>query len=123
MIEKKKREKGMTRAFNRDDGYGRSSRFYEIEGLGKVPSVTTILQAVPKPALVNWAANMEREMVRQAAANLWFDAKTLNMTRMAYLAALDSRIGKQKAHQKELVKASQIGSQVHALVEIGRAHV
>lgn len=85
------------------------------------PSVTTLLQAVAKPALVNWAANTERELVIQSAADLWEDiplnGKTPKMNRTAYITTLQNRIGKTKAHQKELTKAMEIGSQVHALIE------
>jgi hypothetical protein len=103
----------------RDDGFGRSSRFYETPDGNSYPSVTTILQAVNKPALVNWAAKVEREAVIQAAANLWEDAPTTGakMTRPVYVTTLEARIGKQKAHQKALAKAGEIGSQVHALIE------
>lgn len=37
--------------------FRKEDRYYDIPGLGKVPSVTTILGAVNKPALVAWAAN------------------------------------------------------------------
>ena len=105
----------------RDDGYGRSSRFYDTPDGQRLPSVTTILQAVAKPALINWAAKVEREATVQAAANLWEDLKSAagapKMTRPVYITTLETRLGKQKAHQKELAKAGEIGSQVHALIE------
>jgi len=103
----------------RDDGYGRSSRFYDIPTLDvKLPSVTTILQAVNKPALVPWAAKMERELVMEAAANLWEDVPTApKMSRAAFVATLMERVGKEKAHSKLLKQAGDIGTQVHALIE------
>lgn len=92
-------------------------RFYEIEGMS-YPSVTTILQVIGKPALVNWAAKVEREMVSEVSADLYLDcAETPTMTRNAWLTTLQSRLGKQKAAQKELAKAQEIGSQVHAMIE------
>ena len=58
-----------TRA-SRDDGYGRSTRFYTLpDGETSYPSVTSILSAVNKPALVPWAAKVEREAVMGAAGN------------------------------------------------------
>ena len=44
----------------------RGTRYYNVEGLGEMPSVTTILNgAIPKPALVPWATKMALERVRQ----------------------------------------------------------
>lgn len=92
-------------------------RFYEIEGV-QYPSVTTILQVVGKPALVPWAAKVEREMVMEVSADLYLDcSETPTMSKPAWLTTLQSRLGKQKAATKELAKASEIGSQVHALIE------
>jgi len=103
---------------SRDDGYGRSSRFYEIGGK-KFPSVTTILQVVAKPALINWAAKTERELVMRVACDLWEDAPVgpKKMNRLAYETTLQSRLGTAKAHVREMQKAADLGSQVHALIE------
>jgi hypothetical protein len=96
----------------------KTGRFYEIEGCGMLPSVTTILSCLGKPALISWAAKVEREMVIKAATDLYEDtAGTPKMTRPAYLLTLQNRIGKEKASQKELAKAGEIGTQVHALIE------
>lgn len=87
---------------------------------GKIyPSVTTILNVIAKPALVNWAAKTERESTIEAAANLYEDLpiNCSKMSRPAYINSLTDRIGKQKAWQKKVSKAQEIGSQVHALVE------
>lgn len=97
----------------------RAGRFYQVEG-DPVPyvSVTHALSVIAKPALINWAANQERALVLDAAADLYRDlATTPPMSRVAYLASLQTRLGKQKAHQKVLAKASEIGTQVHALIE------
>jgi hypothetical protein len=96
---------------------GPSGRFYEVEGL-TLPSVTHILNVLSKPALINWAANQERAACTDAAADLYLDlCKTPPMSRASFLATLSGRIGKQKAHRKELEKAGEIGSQVHGLIE------
>jgi hypothetical protein len=39
------------------------------------------------------------------------------MSRAAYITTLAERSGKQKAHQKELSRAGEIGAQVHARIE------
>lgn len=102
-----------------DQGYGRTSRRYTTPDGAVYDSVTSILSAVGKPALINWAANTERALVIEAAANLFEDLPLTGkrMSRPAYITTLTDRIGKQKAHQKELAKAAEIGSQVHGLVE------
>lgn len=87
-----------------------------------LPSVTTILGAVGKPALINWAAKVEREMVLRAAADLWEDIPNIatiatKMSRMAYLSTLEQRLGKEKANVKFRNKAADIGSEIHAMVE------
>lgn len=104
---------------NKTNRWGDSKRTYQTPEGDVYPSVTSILSVVGKPALVPWAAKTEREMVIEAAANLWEDAPltTKKMSRAAYVATLQDRIGKTKAHQKELAKAAEIGTQAHALIE------
>lgn len=97
---------------------GPSGRFYLIDG-ESLPSVTHILQCIGKPALINWAANQERTLVSDAAADLYEDLAKLPtpMSRTTYIATLQGRVGKQKAHRRELEKAGEIGTQVHQLIE------
>jgi hypothetical protein len=103
---------------SRDDGWGRSTRFYETPDGNRLPSVTSILGVIAKPALINWAAKREREMVIAAAADLFEDLPIgPKMSRTAYLSTLDKRIGNTKAHTKELEKAGDIGTQAHAKIE------
>lgn len=98
---------------------GPTGRFYHIDGDPEpYVSVTHALSCIAKPALINWAANQERNLVMDAAADLYLDlVKAHPMGRPVFLATLQGRLGKQKAHQKELAKASEIGTQVHALIE------
>jgi hypothetical protein len=94
-----------------------NGRFYEVEG-ETYPSVTTILSVIGKPALVPWASKVERNMVLETSADLYEDLHgTPKMSRAPWLATMQNRLGKQKAAQKELERAGEIGSQVHALVE------
>jgi hypothetical protein len=100
----------------RRDGPG--GRFYTIEPGVSYPSVTHILQVIGKPALINWAANTERALVMDAAADLYLDlAKTPPMSRPAYVVTLQGRLGKVKAHKREMDKAAEIGTQAHELIE------
>lgn len=98
---------------SRNDGYGRSTRFYKIDG-ESLPSVTAILGAVNKPALVNWAAKTEREMVYAAIRALISDP---DVKRANFMPSLEIAVGREKAHSKELAKALTIGSEAHGLIE------
>lgn len=94
-------------------------RVYEKTGR-RYPSVTSILQVINKPALMNWAARKEREMVIECSADLFDnlqDYEMLDMSRDAWIDKLKLHLGKMMAHQKEVRKAANIGSQTHALVE------
>ena len=97
-----------------------SGRFYDIDG-ELYPSVTHCLQAIAKPALINWAANTERAAVTEAAADLyeqWAKAVVPPVVpRDAYIATLTAKLGQVKAHQKALAKAGDIGTQAHKLIE------
>ena len=96
----------------------RRGRFYQIESGESFPSVTNILGCIGKPALINWAASTERDMVIQAAANLYEDLPmSAKMSKPAYVETLRKRLGHEKAHTKELQKACEIGSEAHALIE------
>jgi hypothetical protein len=101
---------------------GRSGRFYDIPNddgtTARYPSVTTILAAIAKPALVGWAAKEERLAVSEAAADFYAEtANTPQLPRPMYLLGLEQRLGKTKAHVKALAKASEIGTAAHAKIE------
>ena len=92
-------------------------RFYDIDGEA-FPSVTHILGVIGKPALIHWAANQERDLVTEAAADLYLDLlKTQPMSRPVYVQTLGGRLGVVRAHKRTLEKAGAIGQQVHALIE------
>ena len=100
---------------------GAKGRLYRIGGV-EYPSVTTILQVISKPALVAWSARVEREMVIAEAGKLYErcldeDGNVAPGSSAAFCLQLQERLGKEKAHTKELAKAGEIGSQVHALIE------
>lgn len=95
-----------------------NGRTYEIPGGQRVPSVTSILSVISKPALVPWAAKQERTLVREAAAGLWTETfEDTYATQAQYLAALDEKIGSQRAHQKLVDEASDIGSRIHDRID------
>ena len=94
-------------------------RFYETPDGARFPSVTSILKAINKPALIDWAASRERALVVQAAADLHEDLPigTRKMSRAAYVTTLETRLPRTKAHRSELDAAGDIGSKTHALIE------
>lgn len=103
---------------SRSDGYGRYSRFYVTPEGAKYPSVTTILSAVNKPALVNWAAKEERKLVLSALRGLMDSLpKNKKTSRLQFMGMLEEAIGQQKAHSKILAKAGDIGSEIHTMTE------
>jgi PD-(D/E)XK nuclease superfamily protein len=91
-------------------------RFYETVD-GTFPSVTNILGVIGKPALINWAAKEERNLVMEVAADLYQDAPAAKMSRAAWLLTMETRLGREKASDRLLAKAGQIGTQVHAMIE------
>lgn len=97
---------------------GPSGRFYQIDD-DEYPSVTHILQCLGKPALIAWAANTERALCIEASADLYSDVASLPtpLSHTSFITTLQGRIGKTKAHQRELAKAGDIGTQVHKLIE------
>jgi hypothetical protein len=98
-----------------------AGRFYEVHGV-QLPSVTTILSAINKPALVPWAAKVEREAVTQAAADLYMQWAAQPVTRTPlprswYLTELLGKLGQVRAHEKVLATAGDLGSEAHKLIE------
>jgi hypothetical protein len=87
-------------------------------GIELYPSVTTILSCIGKPALVNWAAKVEREMVIEEAYRMavaTYGEKL--MPQESWKLTLNTRLGETKASQKELSKAGEIGTTVHHAIE------
>lgn len=82
-------------------------------------SVTTSLDAINKPALMYWAASQEKKAALNAAAELYSDCTKLEapITRSAFIEAATKRMGAQKAHEKELARTADIGSNIHLYIE------
>lgn len=113
----------MARRKSKSQGYGRTSRQYEIDNpdgtISVFDSVTSILGVINKPALVPWAANLEREYCLETAQAFFSDMKRngQDLEPLSFMAGLRLRLGTQKAHQKALKKAGNIGTEVHAQIE------
>ena len=93
-------------------------RFYEVNGQ-RLPSVTSILSVLSKPALIAWSAKVEREMVIAESFEqhnfLMTENTEVGSTKWALM--LQERLGKERAHRKVLRQAGEIGSQAHAMIE------
>ncbi len=83
---------------------GRGHRYVDANGL-TVPGVTTILKALPKDALINWAA----ETTAEAALNRWDE--------LSALPPADRLKTLKRARYDALDTASNRGTQVHKLAE------
>jgi hypothetical protein len=91
-----------------------SGRYYDIPGVGKLPSVTTILRVVSKPALVPWAKNVALERVREGLRGAAFPPDGGK----EYLAWADEIIAAAKKRPDEVRdEAADFGTRTHALIE------
>lgn len=93
-------------------------RFYEVEGHDKdLPSVTTFLSAIAKPALVQWSAKVERALVSDVAKQV-FDRGANDGTPGAFPTELDARLKQTKyACNTKLEAAGDIGTALHERIE------
>lgn len=107
----------MSKRIAKQNKWGDRSRFYTV-GNKEYPSVTTVLSCIGKPALIAWSAKVERDLVIEVSADQYGDCQSNQpMSRIGWITNLNSRLSHQKAHQKELTKASEIGSQAHSWIE------
>lgn len=90
-------------------------RFYEVEGHDKdLPSVTTYLGAIAKPALTTWSAKVERGLVADIAK----EVRLATLDGGDFAAALDTRLKQTKyACNTKLTEAGDIGTAIHEWVE------
>jgi hypothetical protein len=79
---------------------------------GDMNRVTTILEALPKPFLVPWAANIEREAVLTAAVEVYIDPN-FEGGPGEFRKSIEDRLGTARQHQKALEKGAEVGSFIH----------
>lgn len=82
---------------------------------GDFPRVTSILDALPKPFLVPWAARVEREACLAAAGSVYADGVEGGV--QDFLDAVEARLGPAKEHQKQMQKAADIGTAAHEEIQ------
>jgi hypothetical protein len=102
------------RAINR---YGDKQRWYSVPGVGQLPSVTTVLGCINKPALAAWSARVEREMVLRCVRDVYKHIEGPLPSLHDFMDGLEHALGREKAHTKELKKATDIGTEAHQWVE------
>lgn len=86
--------------------FGKPTHYYVDANDKRIPGVTTILnEGLPKPALINWAANATAE----AAVNRWDELSDMGVAdRLKVL---------KKARYEDRDAAAKRGTEVHALAE------
>jgi hypothetical protein len=90
------------------------SRFYRIEG-SDLPSVTTVLEVIAKPALGPWYAKEERRYFETAMLEVLSRPGARDPEYV--LAAVAEAVTGVKAADKEKQRAAMIGTAVHAGIE------
>lgn len=89
-------------------------RYYPIPEIGDCAGVTTFLKVVGTGtnALINWAANLEREAAIEAALDVLSRHRVTGASAEAR-EAIEARLGPARKHQKAVQAAADIGSEVH----------
>lgn len=106
-------------AVNRDSRIATDSgRFYNIPGIpDPVPSVTTILGVLNKPAIGPWMAKMQKLACIEVAWKLWTKILDKEIDYRQFVSMFESYLGKEKEGDKKKREAAEIGTQAHSWVE------
>jgi hypothetical protein len=91
-----------------------AARFYSVDGR-RLPSVTTILSVIAKPALGPWYAREERRAFETAMLEVASRYRVLTSEQL--LDAVIEAVDGVKAADRENAKAATIGAAVHAAIE------
>lgn len=93
-------------------------RHYEHPETGrKLPSVTNVLGVIAKPALIPWAAKVERELCVQIANTVYGSLNGVQVSGKEFRSRLSLALPKKKAHKIVSQDAINIGNEAHALIE------
>jgi hypothetical protein len=92
-----------------------SKRWYDTP-VGKLPSATTVLKCLAKPALIGWAAKTTAEHMRGVLADI---GSGKIATKSLTEREIDRLVKEAKAaHRKTSTEAMDLGSAMHAWIEI-----
>ena len=94
----------------------KEGRYYTLPDGTKLPSVTTLISAIAKPALINWASYGARDATIAAARTI-YEASDGDISPASFEAALRKSLGKRPAHLYKSDSALDIGTLVHARIE------
>lgn len=89
-----------------------SSRFYDIDGIGRLPSVTTILSVISKPGLMNWQSKQGALKAINVMQKVLEKSPFIHDAIKAELGESFFRDGNSLA-----AEAADYGSQAHAIIE------
>lgn len=93
-------------------------RFYRHLELGwEYPGVTTILKPWDKEGLLNWAANLEREAVIDAALDVFQTAPSKVAGLQAIRELIEAKLGHSRQHVKKKEAAASIGTGAHSMIQ------
>lgn len=96
---------------------GRSRR-YLTPGKTFVPSVTTVLGVLDKPALVHWSGTVERELCVESFVSMAVDLNgSMPGDGETIRRLVVDRIGAKLACYRKLHEAGSVGTNAHALIE------
>lgn len=90
-----------------------AGHFY-IKGYAEVPGITTVLDIIHKPQVVEWMIRQERESIIAAAGRLVDQGK---ISPISFRLALQQGVPTAGANKKERQKAAELGSAVHQAIE------
>jgi len=92
-------------------------RYYQT-ATGKLPSVTTLLGLLAKPALIPWAAGVEQDAWRRACeVVIGGSLSGQTVTANALVERIEAEVGQSKAYLKTLKEAQDIGTAVHERID------
>lgn len=102
----------------RTDNYQGKGRHYEHPTTGhKLPSVTNVLDIISKPALVPWAAKVERELCVRTANAVYASLNGEQVSPGEFRKRFDFALPQKKAHRTVSKEAIDIGNEAHGLIE------
>ena len=87
----------------------------DVPGIGRRPRVTTVLDQMSKPALIQWAANMASEHAQDVI--LAIKNGKLNADEVLALDIKEFVRDAKTAHTKKLEEAGDIGTRIHKIAE------
>lgn len=108
----------MAESMQRVDNFRGKGRHYDHPVTGhKMPSVTNVLDVISKPALIPWAAKVERELCVGTANRVYSSLGDEHVAPDEFAKRLDIALPRQKAHRTVSKGAINIGNEAHKLIE------